>query len=351
MHCSGKRPDMTTIAPLLSPIAYLSWRTVQAIVFALGLAIIAALVWRPQLGLTALWNVLIPVAPVLLVVAPGIWRDICPLATTALFPRHMGFSAHRKLSVTTQGWLALGGVLALLFIVPLRHTHLNTNGPLTAAVLVATGLLAFAMGLAFEWKSGWCSGLCPVHPVEKLYGSRPALSVPNAHCITCQKCSRVCPDSTAQMNPLCAPATRGHAIAGALLVGGFPGFVWGWFQVSDGVGSEWTHMMSAYRLPFVALATTLVLFVALRASVARQHRALLVRCFAAAAVSCYYWFRLPMLIGLGRDRGEGVLVDLSGSMPLWVAPALSLAATGFFIWWIVLRSAPRRAWTVRPPRA
>lgn len=339
------------MSTLLCRRSYLFWRIAQALVFLLGLAIIVALFWWPEVGLLALWSVLIPVAPLLLVLAPGIWRNICPLASAALFPRHMGFSAHRQIPVKAQGWLALTGLTLLLLIVPLRHTVLDTNGPVTAAVLVAVGLLAFGMGTAFEWKSGWCSGLCPVHPVEKLYGSRPALSVPNAHCTQCQRCSAVCPDSTPAMQPMAAPATLGHLITGLVLVGGFPGFVWGWFQVSDHVGSSGAALARAYAFPFLSLAFTLLLYMALRAALGQRLETTLVRVFAAAAVSCYYWYRLPMLIGLGERPGEGQLVDLSASLPLWTTTALHVASTAFFLWWLVLRPAVRRSWAIRPPYA
>ena len=241
----------------LSPSERNAWRIAQLLVFGVGLAIFVALIFWPEIGLAALWNVLIPVAPALLVFGPGLWRNVCPLASAALFSRHMGISARRRLSINAQGWLALGGLALLLLIVPLRHTFLNTNGPATAVALGSVGLLSVIMGLMFEWKSGWCSGLCPVHQVEKLYGSRPALTVPNAHCTQCERCSAVCPDSTLRMHPLRAPATKGHAIAGAVLIGGFPGYVWGWFQISDQVGAGWLALASAFGIPFGAMGVTL----------------------------------------------------------------------------------------------
>jgi len=337
--------------PLLIPRRRLCWRIAQAAVFCVGAGIVLALFHRPRVGLTALWNVLVPVAPALLVVAPGLWRNVCPLGSAALFPRHMGWSARRRLSVPMQGWLALTGLVLLLAIVPLRHAALNTEGPLTGAILVGVGLLAVGMGLAFEWKSGWCSGICPVHPVEKLYGARPAISPPNAHCTQCHRCSAVCPDSTPNMTPLIAPGTTAHAIMGTMLVGGFPGYVWGWFQVSDGTGTSAAGLADAYAWPFGGLVVTLALYLVVRSVTPMRGRAILALGFAASAVSCYYWFRLPMLIGFGRYPGEGVLVDLSGGLPAWTPVALQAAAVAFFAWWMVVRPARRRAWTIRPPFA
>ncbi len=342
---------MSQTITFLSSRRRLAWRAAQTAVFAVGVGIVAALLFWPEVGLTALWNVLVPVAPALLVFAPGLWRNVCPLGSTALWSRHMGLSARRKLSPTTQGWFALIGLTLLLTIVPLRHLVLDTSGPVTGLILIAVGLLSLAMGLAFEWKSGWCSGLCPVHPVEKLYGVRPAVSLRNAHCTECQRCTAVCPDSTAGMNPRCAPRTKGHAITATVLVGGFPGYIWGWFQVSDSVGTDARAIGEAYALPMAGLVATLLLYSVLRGMLAKHRHDTLDRCFAAAAVSCYYWFRLPMLIGFGAFPGEGMLFDLRATVPEWVPVGLQLATSSLFVWWIVLRSVPRRAWTIRPPFA
>ncbi|MHC5068827.1 MAG: hypothetical protein ACYTF0_09595, partial [Planctomycetota bacterium] len=65
------------------------WRILQAILLAVGLGIIAALLFAPDLGIDLLWNGLVPIAPALLVFAPGLWRNICPLATAVFIPRSM----------------------------------------------------------------------------------------------------------------------------------------------------------------------------------------------------------------------------------------------------------------------
>ena len=38
---------------------------------------------------------------------------------------------------------------------------------MTALMLLIAAGIAFALGIAFEWRSGWCASLCPIHPVEK----------------------------------------------------------------------------------------------------------------------------------------------------------------------------------------
>jgi hypothetical protein len=34
-------------------------------------------------------------------------------------------------------------------------------------------------------KSGWCSSICPLLPVQRLYGQTPFMLVRNSHCAGC----------------------------------------------------------------------------------------------------------------------------------------------------------------------
>ncbi|MHC5021672.1 MAG: ferredoxin [Planctomycetota bacterium] len=344
-------PTAAAEQPMLSARARTAWRAVQAVVWLVGAAMVIALLVAPPLGLHAFWNVLIPVAPALLAIAPGLWRNICPMATTALAARHTGRSHEGRLDYDAQSRLHVAGLLLLAAFVPLRHVALDTSGPATAAVLCGLAAASLWMGRRYDWKSGWCSGLCPVHPVERLYGSRPALTPPNAHCTACVQCAAPCPDSTPAMAPLTgAKGLRG--LAAALFVGAFPGFVWGWFQVPDALfGAGWAHALQAYGDPLFAGAATALLFVALRAWLPRAKRPGLERAFAAAAIAAYYWYRLPMLFGFGLFPGDGMLIDATAVLPAWFPVAAQAATTTFFAWWFLLRRSPSRAWSERPAYA
>jgi len=173
----------------LSKRSILIWRSVQILIWLVGVFILFNLLFYPTVGIHLFWNILIPVAPLLLVVAVGVWRNVCPMASFALFPRHMGFSKRKKLSITQTGMLNLIGVIALFIIVPLRHAVFNTSGFATAVLIMSIGAIAVTTGFFFEWKSAWCSGLCPVHPVEKLYGLNNRFNLPNAHCNKCYRCT------------------------------------------------------------------------------------------------------------------------------------------------------------------
>jgi hypothetical protein len=326
-----------------------AWRILQIAVWALGLAILAALLGWPEIGIHAFWNVLIPVAPALLALAPGVWRNICPLASTALFLRHTGHSDRQPVSRHLQGRLLLLGVVLLYAIVPLRHVILDLNGPATAYTLIAVAAAAVAMGRRFEWKSGWCSGICPVHPVERLYGSAPAVVPANAHCVQCQQCVTPCADSTPALDPLSSNNGRARKIAGHLMVGGFAGFIWGWFQVPDYAGGlGWDHLAQAFGWPWMGAMASLALFLLLKNLI---EQTLLRRIFAAAAIACYYWYRLPGLFGFGPYPGDGMLVDLREQLGPDFPIYSRLITTTFFAWWLVGRRRINRPWSVRPEMA
>ncbi len=330
----------------LSQKSTLIWRIAQTLVWMVGLAILFNLIFFPDIGIHLFWNILIPVAPALFVVAVGVWRNVCPMASNALFSRHIGFSKRKKLTVAQSSKLNLIAVIALFIIVPLRHAIFDTNGMATALLILSISAIAIIMGFIFEWKSGWCSGLCPVHPVEKLYGVNNRFSLPNAHCNNCFRCVTPCPDSTPGISPLSSKKTIYHRITGFLMVGAFPGFIWGWFQVPDYHGYiSISELIGVYIMPLVGLVLSSLLFLILKKYLQEKT---LVALFSAAAVSCYYWFRLPALVGFGIFPNDGMLIDLSNLIPEWSITVLVVATTLFFFWWIVLRNKKQVPWAIRP---
>ena len=74
-------PNYTQIPSRLSLRA---WRAVRATSLVAALIVAALLVAIPDTGLFVMWKVVIPALPLLFMVAPGLWRNICPLATSKL---------------------------------------------------------------------------------------------------------------------------------------------------------------------------------------------------------------------------------------------------------------------------
>jgi len=243
--------------------------------------------------------------------------------------------------------------MAMLFVlVPARHLGLDDTGITSASLLFFVGVCALASGFLADGKSGWCSGLCPVHPVEQLYGSRPAITLRNAHCTECVRCVAPCPDSTAAMDPVKGRSTRSGRLAGLFLVGGFPGFVLGWYEApATGQLTSAGHTLNVLGWTWGLMAVSAAAFFLVRASLGAGAFPALIRLFAATAVSLYYWYKLPALLGLS---GSGtVLADLGRVLPgesVWVVRSIT---TGIFFWWLVPTRALRAPapWLHRPPFA
>lgn len=325
------------------------WRLLQVLVWMAGAFIFFCLFFYPALGITLFWNILIPVAPALLVVAPGVWRNICPLATTVLLPCHLGKSKKKIITDTQLGKLNLIGTLALFIIVPLRHPILNNNGMATAMLLLGMAIAGILLGFFYEWKSAWCSGLCPVHPVEKLYGGNVSITVPNAHCRYCMKCVIPCPDSTPNISPRSSRKTIYHRLSGMLITGGLPGFIWGWFMVRDTATTGSLHSaINAYTLPMTGLLVSMCMYMIISGIIGSKHGRVLINIFAAMSVSCYYWFRIPALLGFGYTGNDGLLTDLSHTIPYWIIIFSTSLLTATFFFLLVFRKSNKRSWLTRP---
>lgn len=336
----------------LSSRSVLIWRIVQAAAWSVGAVILFCLFFFPSLGLQLFWNILIPVAPALLVIATGVWRNICPLATTILLPKHLGFSKGKKLSSTQSGKLNLIGVIALYTIVPLRHAVFNHNGLATAVLIISMALTGIILGFIYESKSAWCSGLCPVHPVEKLYGQNTLISLPNAHCGECMKCVVPCPDSTPNITPNSSTKTSWHEISGLLIIGGLPGFIWGWFHIPDELHiTKISAFFEVYKLPLIGFAATFIIYLMLSGMIQARYERKLIAFSAASAVSCYYWYRIPSLLGFGNFGNDGLLINLRNALPGWSIDATTIITTLFFFFWLVIRKQNKASWVIRPDYA
>ena len=276
--------------PSLHPAPMAPWRAAQVIGLAATIGLIAALVAVPRTGLRLLWDVAIPLLPAVFLVQPGLWRNICPLATLNLLPNRWG--THRVLDdrlIPAAGALGIG-LLALL--VPARRFLFNTDGTLLAVTIIGVAVLAMLLGVVFDKKAGFCSGICPVLPVEKLYGQRPFFAVSNPRCVPCTVCTtRGCID-IAQSKSVAQTLGRqrkSHAwmqSSFGVFAAGFPGFVLGYNFSADGPLSSAGQVYQTVALWAVgSYLLTQFLVRALNLS-----GALAIRLLAAFAFALYYWF-------------------------------------------------------------
>ena len=190
----------------------------------------------PDTGLDVMWKGVIPALPLLFMVAPGVWRNICPLATSNQTPR-----AARHHQGPEPAELAEGVRLrhrhqrSFVGFVILRKVGLDDSGPLSALLLLGAMTGAFAGGMVLKGKSGWCSTICPLLPVQRIYGQTPFALVGNNHCQPCVGCAKSCYD----FNPRAAYLADLNDADGywsgyrKFFVGAFPGLILGFFETAD----------------------------------------------------------------------------------------------------------------------
>lgn len=291
--------------------------------------LLVLLVVAPQPTLTILWYVIVPVLPASFFLAPALWRGICPLATLNEWGNRVGRPA--ALPTATARALGVGGLVLFYLMVPARHLLFNLDGVVLAATIAAVGVLALLLGALYETRSAFCNALCPVLPVEQLYGQAPLLKVARGRCDTCTVCTpRGCLDLSEQkaLPQAIGPARRTNewlltplgAFAAAL-----PGFVLGYNLVADG------PLGTAPRVYGVilgaALASWLLCAGGVRAFGIRMGTALVG--LAAAAGGVYYWYAGPSVathLGAGAGLSWAVRVAGLAIVAVWAPQALRKAA-------------------------
>ena len=211
------------------------WRALRAASITTYLLIIALLIVRPEFGLYAVFHVAVPLMPAVFFLAPGLWRNICPMAASNQLPRVLGIGGHRPL----PRWLRERGYLIamILFfgIAGSRLAGLDRNGHAAAALLVAVMTTAVVGGLVFKGKSGWCSSICPLLPLQRAYGQTPFVTVRNSHCTTCVGCAKNCYDFKPRAAWQADLADEDPRWSGPrrLFAAALPGFVGGFFIVGN----------------------------------------------------------------------------------------------------------------------
>jgi hypothetical protein len=304
--------------PVSASSQYGLWRTAAAVALGATALLLVALVRWPEIALTILWDMVIPLVPASLLVSPSLWRNVCPLATLNTVTN--GVRTRRLLHARTSAGAGAVGIALLLLLVPARRFLFNVDGPALAVTIAAVGALALTLGAFFDLKAGFCNALCPVLPVERLYGQRPLLALSNWRCRPCTLCTQVgCLDlaPTKSMAQILGPSRRSRAwlfTPYGAFAAAFPGFIVGYYTTADGALvtalAVYTHvalwMVASYALVWVVAGAT-------KLSAAR-----LVPGLAATAAGVYYWYAAPIM-------AEALSVATVGTLSIRVA-ALALVA-------------------------
>jgi hypothetical protein len=182
-------------------------------------------------------------------------------------------------------------------MVPARRFLFNENGPVLAITIVLVALLALVLGTFFDKKAGFCSSICPVLPVERLYGQKPLFDAGNPRCAPCTLCTtRGCIDfaQSKSIAQTLGRSRRSHAWLQSrygLFAAGFPGFVIGYNLTEN--GSLATAGGVYLTVAVWSVASYLMSQVVVRAL--DLSAGLAIRLLAALAIALYYWFVAPVV--------------------------------------------------------
>ena len=113
----------------LPPLAPRSvWIAARVAVLAFTLALIGWLASGDARALTVWWSICLPLLPLLWFLAPGIWRNVCPMAFVNQMPREWGFTRGFGRPHALRTWAYPISLALLLGGIALRLVVLNRSG-------------------------------------------------------------------------------------------------------------------------------------------------------------------------------------------------------------------------------
>jgi hypothetical protein len=266
------------------------WRIAQVGGILSTVTLLVGLVVRAEMALDILWNVLIPLVPASLLISPAIWRNVCPLATINLLVNRP--AGGRVLTQQLAPTATVIGIALLGIMVPARRFLFNTDGVILAVTVAVVALLALVLGAFFDLKAGFCNAICPILPVERLYGQHPLVEVGNPRCNPCTMCTpKGCIDlaPTKSIAQTLGNTRRSHAwlLTGyGAFAAAFPGFVVGYYTTQDGPLATAGAVYG--NVAVWALGSYLATAILVRLLDSSASRAMVV--LAAAAAGLYYWY-------------------------------------------------------------
>lgn len=312
----------TMIQPLGAPYPRARlWTALQLAGVAATAALLAGLVVWPTGTLTILWNVVVPILPATFLVAPALWRNACPLATINMASN--GIVSRRRPSPAAARYARIIGIVLLIVLVPARRFLFNTNGAALAVVIVAVAMVALAAGAVFDMKTGFCNAICPVLPVERLYGQNPLVPVENPRCASCATCApNACVDisptkSIAQTIGPRRKTTQWLATPYGAFAAAFPGFIIAYYTLADGPVSQAGYV---YATVAAWMAGSWILS-AIVVTTFRIDARLAIAGLAATSIGLYYWFAAPVVartLGAPNVGTRAIRIAAAALIATWI---------------------------------
>jgi len=310
------------------------WLIAQGVALAATVGVILGLFVEPDPTLAYLWGLIIPLVPASLLVSPMLWRNVCPLATLNKLPG--GIGGKGQIGARGLARLNVVGMILLGVLVTLRHVTFNgfnpSDGPALGVVIALVAVAALVLGLRYAVKIGFCNSLCPVLPVERLYGQSPLLEVNNPRCPECSTCTaQGCIDLGAEVSipqvigKQARSSTRWVLTGYGIFAASFPGFVLGYYLAADGALDTTPQVFLVVGR--WSLGSYLLVAILARLSKAPARR--FMPALAGAAAGIYYWFAGPIL---SRTLGIDGAADVGASAAAIVIRAAAFALIAWWLW-------------------
>jgi nitrite reductase (NADH) large subunit len=328
MQAEGEPPFFRSFLQQVPKVPASIWIVARMASVATLFAVIAGLIFQPEITLLAFWGVLVPACPAIFILAPGLWRQVCPFAAANQLPKALRLSAGRDLPkpLANAAWTI--AITVFIAAILLRGPYFNEQGALLAAVLTAFFLLALVGGFIFKGRSGWCGTFCPLGPIQRVYGHAPAVVVRNGHCSTCVGCQSNCYDfnpRAAIFKDIYAENDR-HSAARRFFSGLLPGLIVGYFlQTGAPVMGESARVMLTLLCCLVSVGLYQTM-----ATLTRLTLFQVANLYAGLSIVLFYFFAGPILVAsLTTLTGLPIPAELGDVARMFGMPlALSLAYMG-----------------------
>jgi hypothetical protein len=108
------------------------WHLGRLLSVACAIALCVVLIVAPATGLKLWWRLAIPLLPALWLVAPGLWRNLCPLAASNQVPRLLRFTRGLTMPDWYREYAPVVGMGAFIVAVASREPLFNSSGVATA---------------------------------------------------------------------------------------------------------------------------------------------------------------------------------------------------------------------------
>ena len=302
------------------------WHGLRVISVILAISTGIILFIRPDIGLNIFWGVFIPVLPLVFFTAPGLWRNLCPMAALNQTPRLFRFSRNLVAPPWFKEYAYVIGIAMFIIMVLSRKVLLNKTGWALGLLVLGALLAAFVMGVLFKGKSGWCSSICPLLPVQRLYGQTPYVTLPNSHCQPCVGCTTNCYDfnpPVAYVNDLNDKNQR-YSGYRKFFAGVFPGMILAFYTVPT---PPVVGVIEMYLQFLLYMMVSLGSFYLLNSFIkVTSHK--ITTLYAAAALNIYYWFNFPLF---SRFVGTLFHIRLADDF-FWIARLLLYILT---VYWVI----------------